>query len=102
MFFIRNLLTSAVATACYVTAVTAQPASTEPVLSLPKGSGQAYPAKPIRIIVPFTAGGSSDIAAGAVTGTDRVAKSPPDGRTLLLQTIAFAIIPSLRKLPYDP
>ncbi len=127
MFFIRNLLTSAVATACYVTAVTAQPASTEPVLSLPKGSGQAYPAKPIRIIVPFTAGGSSDIAArviaqklteswgqqvlvenrpgagaGAVTGTDLVAKSPPDGRTLLLQTIAFAIIPSLRKLPYDP
>ena len=124
MFFIRNLLTSAVATACYVTAVTAQPASTEPVLSLPKGSGQAYPAKPIRIIVPFTAGGSSDIAArvigqklteswgqqvlvenrpgaGAVTGTDLVAKAAPDGYTLLLQTIAFAIIPSLRQLPYD-
>ncbi|MEQ1775528.1 MAG: tripartite tricarboxylate transporter substrate binding protein [Burkholderiales bacterium] len=103
---------------------TAMPIVIAAVCGVPQVSAQNYPAKPIRIIVPFTAGGSSDIAArvigqkfteswgpqaivenrpgaGAVTGTDLVAKSPPDGYTLLLQTIAFAIIPSLRKLPYD-
>ena len=45
------------------TSAHAQSASTEPVLSLSKGSGQAYPAKPIRIIAPFTAGGPVDIAS---------------------------------------
>ena len=89
-------------------------------------AAQTYPVRPIRIIVPFAAGGSSYIIArmigqkfteswgqptiidnraggGSTIGTDLVAKASPDGYTLLLQTIAFAINASLqKKLPYDP
>jgi tripartite-type tricarboxylate transporter receptor subunit TctC len=86
----------------------------------------AWPAKPIRIVVPFAAGGTSDIlartigdklqgvlkqtvlienkaGAGGVIGADSVAKSPPDGYTLLLGTIAsHAINPALQpKMPYN-
>ena len=88
---------------------------------------QPWPAKPIRWIVPFAPGGGSDIAArtigaklqvvlgqpvvvenkpgaGGGIGADLVAKSPPDGYTLLGGTIATnAINASLySKLPYDP
>ena len=88
---------------------------------------QAYPAKPIRFIVPSTPGGSVDTlartigprladkwgqqvivdnrsgAGGAIAG-DLVAKSPPDGYTLLVGTVAsLATNVSLqKKLPYDP
>jgi len=87
----------------------------------------AWPAaKPLRIIVPFAPGGTSDIlarnlgerlqvalkqtvvvenkaGAGGVIGADSVAKSPGDGYTLLLGTIAtHAINPALQpKMPYD-
>lgn len=88
---------------------------------------QAWPGKPIRIIVPYTPGGSSDIIARAIsapladalktavivenrpgangnTGTDAVAKAPGDGYTLLLCDVgALAITPSVySKLPFDP
>lgn len=87
---------------------------------------QPYPAKPIRLIVPFPPGGSNDIVArmlatqlgeklgqsvvienkggaGGVVGTDLAAKSAPDGYTILLISIAYAFAPSLYKqLPYDP
>src|SRR5688572_13261175 len=89
--------------------------------------GQAWPNKPIRIIVPYPAGGTSDILARAVgqklseqwgqavvvenkpgatgnIGADFVAKSPPDGYTVLLADIgSLAIAPSVVKaLPFDP
>ena len=96
-------------------------------LAAPAALAQAWPAKPIRIIVPYTPGGSSDIIARAIqqplqdalkqtvivenkpgangnTGTDYVAKSPPDGYTLLLCDVgALAITASVyTKLPFDP
>jgi tripartite-type tricarboxylate transporter receptor subunit TctC len=86
---------------------------------------QSFATKPIRIITPFAAGGSTDVlaralgeglmrelgqpvivesktGAGSVLGNDAVAKSSPDGHTLLLTTSAFAIVPSLNaRLPYS-
>jgi tripartite-type tricarboxylate transporter receptor subunit TctC len=97
------------------------------LLASPAVHAQAWPSKPIRIIVPYTPGGSSDIIARAIsgpladalkttvvvenkpgangnTGTDAVAKSPADGYTLLLCDVgALAISPSVyTKLPFDP
>ena len=87
---------------------------------------QTYPSKPIRLIVPFPAGGATDIfartlsqklaeklgtsvvvdnkpGAGGTLGSDMVAKAPPDGYTLLLATSStHSIGPNLNpKMPYD-
>ncbi|MGB7541166.1 MAG: tripartite tricarboxylate transporter substrate binding protein, partial [Burkholderiales bacterium] len=87
---------------------------------------QTYPARAIRIIVPQSAGGSTDLVArplaqqlaealkqpvvvenrpgaGSVIGTDLVAKAAPDGYTLLAVAASFSISPALYKqLPFDP
>lgn len=85
-----------------------------------------YPARPIRMIVPFAPGGGLDITtrligqkltakwgqnvvvdtrpgAATVVGTEIASKAAPDGYTLLMITTTFAINPGLRaRLPYDP
>jgi tripartite-type tricarboxylate transporter receptor subunit TctC len=87
---------------------------------------QAFPTKPIRLVVPYPAGGPLDAAARALAeqikvtlgvvvvdnrpgaggnlGVDQVAKSPADGYTLVIGAVAtHAVNPWLfRKLPYDP
>jgi tripartite-type tricarboxylate transporter receptor subunit TctC len=87
---------------------------------------QAWPARPIRMIVPFPAGGPTDVmtrilsdklgqvlgqpvvvenrpGAGGSIGADLVAKSAPDGYTLLMATgSTHSVGPHLQKLPYDP
>jgi tripartite-type tricarboxylate transporter receptor subunit TctC len=96
-------------------------------LLAPCAQAQGYPARPIRLVVPFPAGGATDIFARAVSqklgerlgqavivdnkpgaggaiGSDVVAKAPPDGYTLLLATTStHSIGPSFgtARLPYD-
>jgi tripartite-type tricarboxylate transporter receptor subunit TctC len=83
-----------------------------------------YPSRPVRVIVPFAPGGINDIlartvsaqlserlgkqfvvenktGAGGIVGSELVAKSAPDGHTLLIVSIAHAVNPALYKLPYD-
>ena len=85
----------------------------------------AYPGRPVRLVVPFAAGGTNDIlgrivaekfseklgqpfvadnraGANTVVGSEIVARATPDGHTLLIVSASIAVNPSLvRKLPYD-
>jgi tripartite-type tricarboxylate transporter receptor subunit TctC len=106
---LKSFVAAALAFVCG--AATAQPAGN-------------YPDKPIRIIIPYSAGGPTDliarliaqhlttawgqpvvpenrVGANGTIGQDAVAKAEPDGYTVLMQSVAFAINPSLYKLPYD-
>jgi tripartite-type tricarboxylate transporter receptor subunit TctC len=87
---------------------------------------QGFPGKVVRIVIPFSLGGSNDltarvllphlaerwrqqvvidphVGAASTVGTDYVAKSAPDGHTILFTSTQFAYAPStFAKLPYDP
>ncbi|HXD38968.1 MAG TPA: tripartite tricarboxylate transporter substrate binding protein [Ramlibacter sp.] len=95
-------------------------------LPLPAAFAQGYPARPVRLIVPFAPGGFTDVVArilgqklsvamgqqfvvenkagaGSTIGTDFVAKAAPDGYTLLMVSSTHVISPWIYKsLPYDP
>jgi tripartite-type tricarboxylate transporter receptor subunit TctC len=85
----------------------------------------AFPDKPVKIVVPFAPGGGTDLVArtmgiamgqelgqpviidnkpgaGTIIGTDAVAKSAPDGYTMVMATVAHVVNPSIQsKLPYN-
>ena len=86
---------------------------------------QAFPSRPVRLIVPYPGGGIVDLMARAVSdslaarlgqpvvveprpganasiGTDAVAHAAPDGYTLLMGTLALTVNPHLNKVPWNP
>lgn len=90
-----------------------------------QNTGQPYPTRPLRFVVPFPAGGFSDITGRVVAqklsesvgqpvvsdnrpgasgniGADIVAKAAPDGYTLLINSINYVINPGVLKAPFDP
>jgi tripartite-type tricarboxylate transporter receptor subunit TctC len=92
---------------------------------MPLATAQSYPAKAVRVVIVFPAGGSNDVTgrivfarlpqilgqqfvlenrggSGGVIGSELVAKSPPDGYTLMVQSTTHVANAHLyRKLPYD-
>jgi tripartite-type tricarboxylate transporter receptor subunit TctC len=95
-------------------------------LASPAIAQGSWPSQPVRLIVPFAAGGPTDIparffadelskilpqrvvvenrtGAGVVVGSEVVAKAPKDGHTLLYNTIAHSVLrPLFPRLPFDP
>ena len=96
-----------------------------PFAAWAQNDARGYPARPVRLIVPYAPGGSSDIiarlyaqrlsetmrqtfvvdnrpGAGGMLGTALLAKASGDGYTLILQDMPHTINPAVHKVPYDP
>ena len=97
-----------------------------PTVLVAQAAESAYPARPVRLVIPFPPGGGTDLIARVVgqrlserwrqpvlmdnrpggttvIGAEIVAKAAPDGYTLLVTPVPFTIVPSLgQKLPFDP
>ncbi len=96
-----------------------------PLLGASTSLGEEWPNRPIRFIVPFPAGGSTDVGARVIAdtlgralgqqiyvenksgasgsvGMEAAAKSPPDGYTILVTTDQVAAIPHIMKVNFDP
>ena len=95
-------------------------------LAVPSWAQESWPTRPVKIVVPYPAGGGSDLAArpwaerlgaafgqsfvvdnrggaSGTIGTEAVARAPADGYTLLFTpNSAMSIVPQLRKVGYDP
>jgi tripartite-type tricarboxylate transporter receptor subunit TctC len=95
------------------------------VLPVAPACAETYPSRPVRLIVPFAAGGLNDVvarlvaphlerslgqpfivdnrpAASGIVGTEATAKAAPDGYTLLMVASSFTVVPATNsKLPYD-
>lgn len=109
------------------TAFTVLSALAAPIFMAPAQAQQGWPSKPIKLVVPYPAGGATDIAArtlgeklsarlgqpvlvdnrggaGGITGTDQALKSPADGHTLLVSLGTTMLINQYLydKLPYNP
>lgn len=109
----------------YLTAAAVAGITVSPAQAQTTGAGQAWPAKPIRVVVPYPAGGTSDIltrmvgaklteawgqqvisdsrpGANGNIGVEIVVRSPSDGYTLTLLDIGnLTVSPSMYKLPFD-
>lgn len=93
--------------------------------ALPTVAADAYPQKPVRLLIPFAPGGGTDVLARAVSdkltealgtsividsrpgaggtlGTALVAQAAPDGYTFLFTSASYTFNPNFYKLPYDP